>query len=152
MKVHPSALKHGVSPQDAIQAAEWPVWIEPLAEDGPIRRELRLGFDTGARFPETVVLMLEDSEEMVIHARPARKKYLNLLPQRSRPALGMPPRDLTSPDGSAPWSRVTMSDHISGWLVAASSAWPLSRSRRRLGLSSLDHITSYSLHDHWRGA
>jgi hypothetical protein len=51
MRVHPSALKHGVSPQDAIQAAEWPVWIEPLDEDGPIRRELRLGFDTGARVP-----------------------------------------------------------------------------------------------------
>jgi hypothetical protein len=35
MKVHPSALKHGVSQDDAVQAAEWSVWIEPLDDDGP---------------------------------------------------------------------------------------------------------------------
>jgi hypothetical protein len=80
MKVHPSALKHGVSPEDAIQASEWSVWIEPLDEDGPPYRELRLGFDTGARLLETVVLVLEGGEEMVIHAMPARKRYLDLLP------------------------------------------------------------------------
>ena len=80
MKVHPSALKHGVSPEDAIQAAEWSVWIEPLDEDGPPHRELRLGFDTGARLLETVVLVLVGGDEMVIHAMPARKKYLDLLP------------------------------------------------------------------------
>lgn len=33
MKVHRSALKHGVSPEDAIQAAQWALWIEPLDED-----------------------------------------------------------------------------------------------------------------------
>ena len=80
MKVHPSALKHGVSPEDAIQAAEWALWIAPLGDDGPPERELRLGFDTAARLLETVVLILEDSYEVVIHAMPARKKYLDLLP------------------------------------------------------------------------
>ena len=80
MKVHRSALKHGVSPEDAIQAAEWSLWIEPLDDNGPSYRELRLGFDTGARLLETVVLVLETGEEMVIHAMPARKKYLDLLP------------------------------------------------------------------------
>jgi hypothetical protein len=80
VKVHRSALKHGVSPEDAIQAAEWSLWIEPLDEDGAPRRELRLGFDTGARLLETVVLVLESGDEMVIHAMPARKKYLDLLP------------------------------------------------------------------------
>ena len=80
MKVHSSALKHGVSPEDAIQASEWSVWIEPLDEDGPPCRELRLGFDTGARLLETVVLVLEGGEEIVIHAMLARKKYLDLLP------------------------------------------------------------------------
>ena len=78
MKVHPSALKHGVAPEDASRAAEWSVWIEPL-DDGPPYRELRLGFDTRARLLETVVLVLEGGEEMVIHAMPARKKYLDLL-------------------------------------------------------------------------
>lgn len=80
MKVHPAALKHGISAEDAVQAAEWPVWIEPLGDDEPPVRELRLGFDTTARLLETVVLVFESGDEMVIHAMPARKKYLDLLP------------------------------------------------------------------------
>ena len=40
MKVHPAALKHGISVEDAVQAAEWPLWIEPLDDDSPAR-ELR---------------------------------------------------------------------------------------------------------------
>ena len=80
MKVHPSALKHGVSPEDAIQAAEWSLWIEPLDEDGPPHRELRLGFDTAARLLETVVLVLDGGDEIVIHEMPARKPYFDLLP------------------------------------------------------------------------
>jgi hypothetical protein len=80
VKVHSSALKHGISPEDAIQAAEWSAWIEPLNDDGPPYRELRPAFDTGARLPETVVLVLDSGEELVIHAMPARKKYLDLLP------------------------------------------------------------------------
>jgi len=93
VKVHPSALKHGVSSQDAIQAAEWSLWIEPLDENGPPDRELRVGFDTRARLLETVVLVFESGDEMVIHAMPARRKYLDLLTEiatraalrRSRP-------------------------------------------------------------------
>lgn len=80
MKIHPSALKHGISPEDAARAAEWSTWIEPLDDDGPPYRELRLGFDTRARLLETVVLVLESGEELVIHAMPARKQYLDLLP------------------------------------------------------------------------
>ena len=80
MKVHPSALKHGVSCEDAIQAAEWSLWIEPLDDDGPPERELRLGFDTRARLLETVVLVFDGGDELVIHAMPARRKYLDLLP------------------------------------------------------------------------
>ncbi|MCL3862529.1 toxin [Actinotalea sp. K2] len=80
MKVHRSAFKHGVSPEDAIQAASWALWVEPLDEDGPPFRELRLGFDTQARLLETVVLVLQAGDELVIHAMPARRKYLDLLP------------------------------------------------------------------------
>ncbi len=80
MKVHRSALKHGIAQEDAIQAAEWPLWIEPLDDDGPPYRELRLGFDTQARLLETVVLVLDGGDELVIHAMPARRKYLELLP------------------------------------------------------------------------
>ncbi|ASR56465.1 toxin [Cellulomonas sp. PSBB021] len=80
MRVHRNALKHGVAQDDAIQAAQWPLWIEPLDDDGPPYRELRLGFDTQARLLETVVLVLDGGDELVIHAMPARRKYLDLLP------------------------------------------------------------------------
>jgi hypothetical protein len=49
-------------------------------DDGPPDRELRLGFDTAGRLLETVVLVFESGDEMVIHAMTARKKYLDLLP------------------------------------------------------------------------
>ncbi|GAB3269809.1 toxin [Arthrobacter pigmenti] len=80
MKVHASALKHGVLPEDALQAADWPQWIEPLGEDDWPHRELRLGFDTRARLLETVVLISKSGEEMVIHSMPARRQYWDLLP------------------------------------------------------------------------
>lgn len=80
MKVHPSALKHGISSEDAVQAAEWSLWIEPLGDSGPPDRELRLGFDTTGRLLETVVLVFESGHQLIIHAMPARKKYLDLLP------------------------------------------------------------------------
>jgi hypothetical protein len=81
VKVHDSALKHGVLPEDAVQAADWPLWIEPLddEEDWP-HRELRLGFDIQARLLETVVLTFASGDELVIHAMPARKQYWDLLP------------------------------------------------------------------------
>jgi hypothetical protein len=39
-----------------------------------------VGFETGARLLETVLIALENGDEMVIHAMPAPKKYLGLLP------------------------------------------------------------------------
>ena len=47
--------------------------------ESPVR-DLRLGFDIQERLLETVVVILTLGEEMVIHAVPARKKYLDLLP------------------------------------------------------------------------
>jgi len=80
VKIHDSALKHGVLPDDAVQAAAWPLWVEPLEEEDWPNRELRLGFDTQARLLETVVLIFESGDEMVIHAMQARKQYWELLP------------------------------------------------------------------------
>lgn len=90
MKVWPSALKHGVSSEDAIQAAEWSLRMEPLDENGPPDRELRLGFETRARLLETVVLVFEAGDETVIQAMPVRKKYFDLLPLSPRSAPGPP--------------------------------------------------------------
>ena len=80
MKVHRSALRHGVSSEDAVQSADWSHWVEPLEDDECPHRELRLGFDTRARLLETVVLVFESGEELVIHAMPARKQDWDLLP------------------------------------------------------------------------
>lgn len=80
MKVHPSARKHGVVPEDAVQAADVALWVEPLEEDDWPHRELRLGCDTQARLLETVVLIFENGDEMVIHAMPARRQFWELLP------------------------------------------------------------------------
>lgn len=80
MKIHASALKHGIAAEDARLAASWPQWIEPLADDDWPHRELRLGFDAHARLLETVVLVFESGNELVIHAMPARRQFWDLLP------------------------------------------------------------------------
>ena len=68
MNVHAAALRHGISAEDAIQAASWPVWIEEL------------GFDIQGRLLETVVLVFDSGNELVIHAMKARPPLLDLLP------------------------------------------------------------------------
>jgi hypothetical protein len=80
VKIHRSALKHGVRPEDAVHAADLSLWVEPLEEEEWPHRELRLGFDTQARLLETVVLIFRSGEEMVIHAMPARRQVWDLLP------------------------------------------------------------------------
>ena len=79
MKVHDSALKHGVLPEDAWQAATWSLWVEDLDENSP-SRQLRLGFDTQGRLLETVVLVFDSGNELVIHAMKARAHMIGLLP------------------------------------------------------------------------
>lgn len=79
IRVHSSGRRHGVSPEDAIHAATWPLWIENLDDENPAR-QLRLGFDTRGRLLETVVLTFDSGNELVIHAMKARPQYLDLLP------------------------------------------------------------------------
>ncbi|MBX3194378.1 MAG: toxin [Schumannella sp.] len=79
MKVHPSARKHGISSEDSIHAATWALWIEDLDDADP-GRQLRLGFDTQGRLLETVVLVFDSGNELVIHAMKARPQMLDLLP------------------------------------------------------------------------
>lgn len=78
MKVHPAALKHGIESEDAMHSATWALWIENLDDDTPAR-QLRLGFDSRGRLLETVVLVFDSGNELVIHAMKARPKYLSLL-------------------------------------------------------------------------
>lgn len=53
MIVRGSALKHGISSEDRIEAATWPLVSVPLDDEDP-RRFLRLGFDTRGRLLELV--------------------------------------------------------------------------------------------------
>ena len=80
MKIHPSARKHGIGDEDAVQAAYWAQWVEPLENDDWPHRELSLGFDTHGRLLETVVLVFQSGNELVIHAMPARRQFWELLP------------------------------------------------------------------------
>ena len=77
MIVRASALKHGVTEENAIAAAGAPLIEGPLDEENP-QRQLRVGFDTQARLLEIVVLVWDDGTEEVIHAMKCRPHYLNL--------------------------------------------------------------------------
>ncbi len=79
MDIHPSARKHGIADED-IRAAASDYLIAFLIDDDEPSRELRLGFDTRGRLLETVVLLLDEGNELVIHAMKARPQYLDLLP------------------------------------------------------------------------
>lgn len=76
--MHPSALKHGVEPDDAIRAASEAVFVSDLDEDSP-SRQFRLGFDRASRLLELVVLRFDSGNELIIHAMKARRQYLDLL-------------------------------------------------------------------------
>ncbi|MCU1693720.1 MAG: toxin [Frankiales bacterium] len=78
MKIHASALKHGVAPEDAALAAENPVFLSDLDDHSP-QRQFRLGFDGAGRLLELVVLRFDSGNEMVIHAMKARRQYVELL-------------------------------------------------------------------------
>lgn len=78
MKAHKSALKHGVSEEDGIYAAEHHVYVAELDDDNPFR-ELRLGFDPSGRLLELVVLRFDSGNELLIHAMKVRPQYLDLL-------------------------------------------------------------------------
>jgi hypothetical protein len=78
VRVHASALKHGVEPDDVIRAASDPVFVSDLDEDRP-GRQFRLGFDGAGRLLELVVLRFDSGNELIIDAMKARRQYLDLL-------------------------------------------------------------------------
>ncbi|RFA07181.1 toxin [Subtercola boreus] len=78
MKVHHSALKHGIEPADSIAAATGGLFSIDLEEGNP-SRQLRLGFDTTGQLLELVVLTFDNQRELIIHSMKARKAYYDLL-------------------------------------------------------------------------
>lgn len=83
VKLHASVRKHqvnqGLTDDGIILAAEFPLWVEPLDDEDP-QRKLRLGFDDAGRLLETVVLIFDSGNELIIHAMKARPQYVALLP------------------------------------------------------------------------
>ncbi|MDN6357916.1 MAG: toxin [Yaniella sp.] len=79
MNVHRSALKHGISANDAAHGAQQHIYRASLDEEHP-SREFRLGFDSSGRLLELVVLRFDSGNELLIHAMKARPKYYDLLP------------------------------------------------------------------------
>ncbi len=80
MSVHDSALRHGIAREDAIHVSSTPLWVDYLDEGSPAH-QLRIGFDTQGRLLETVVLVFDSGEELVIHAMKIRKKVVALVPR-----------------------------------------------------------------------
>jgi hypothetical protein len=82
VEVHRSARKHGVAAEDAVHAASRFLVAYPLENEGQggPRRELRLGPDRAGNLLEIVVLLLDDGDDLVIHAMRMRPKCRDLLP------------------------------------------------------------------------
>ena len=59
-------------------AAQHPVFVSYLDDESPAR-QLRLGFDSSGRLLETVVLVFDSGNELLIHAMKCRVEYLELL-------------------------------------------------------------------------
>ncbi|MDY4263128.1 MAG: hypothetical protein SOX57_07340 [Schaalia hyovaginalis] len=78
MIVAPSALKHGISAEDAMAAAKAVLAGGPLDDENP-QRELRIGLDNAGRLLEVVVLLWDDGEVEIIHAMKARAAYRRLI-------------------------------------------------------------------------
>lgn len=78
MNAHKSALKHGISEDAGIHAAQHHVYVADLDDDNPAR-QFRLGFDPNGRLLELVVLRFDSGNELLIHAMKARSQYVDLL-------------------------------------------------------------------------
>ena len=78
MRVHRSALRHGVTAEDGLYAAERYVYVADLDDENPMR-QFRLGFDTAGRLLELVVVRFDSGNELLIHAMKARPQYFELI-------------------------------------------------------------------------
>lgn len=67
-----------MSVDDGVAAAQHPVFVSYLDDESPAR-QLRLGFDSSGRLLETVVLVFDSGNELLIHAMKCRVEYLELL-------------------------------------------------------------------------
>jgi len=77
VEIHASARRHDVAEEDMLHAVEHSLAVDDLGEDPD--RWLVLGPDTAGNLLEVVVLISNESDEIIIHAMPMRPKYRRLL-------------------------------------------------------------------------
>ena len=78
MKVHHSALKHGVSAEDALHAARHRIY-ESLPDDSMPAKQFVMGFDNRGRLLELVIRTFDSGNQLLIHAMKARRHLLDLI-------------------------------------------------------------------------
>lgn len=84
MKVHDSARKHGIDPQDATHAAQHAAFVSDLDDNRPAR-QLRLGLNSAERLLEVVVLRFDNGNE------PPHPRHEGTTPVPRPPRLKIPP-------------------------------------------------------------
>ena len=77
--LEPGCKKVRIAPRPRAGLTSGSTSVEDLDGDS-LARPLRLGFDTQGRLLETVVLVFDSGNELVIHAMKARSRMLDLLP------------------------------------------------------------------------
>jgi hypothetical protein len=76
-RVHPAALKHGVSVLDIEHAMRHPIRVIPR-EDGA---RLYLGPARNVDLLEVLTVLQPDESQLAIHAMKMRPRYANLMPR-----------------------------------------------------------------------
>jgi hypothetical protein len=80
MKILPSARKHGVTNRSINHAFAHLLVRFDMGDDDPPVRDLVLGPDVAGNIIELIVVVLDNGDELAIHAMPIRSRYLYLLP------------------------------------------------------------------------
>lgn len=78
MKVHHTALKHGVEERDILHAVQHRAFEAEPDEDVPAKQFV-LGWDTHGRLLELAILTFDSGNQLVIHAMKARRQFHDLL-------------------------------------------------------------------------
>lgn len=79
LAIHDSARRHAVSDEDIRHAVRSALLVAAIDEHLAPHRSLVLGPDRAANMLELVVLRFDDGHNLVIHAMPARRRYLQML-------------------------------------------------------------------------
>lgn len=78
MKIHHSALKHGIEATDILHALDHRAYEAEPSDEIP-SKQFVMGWDGHGRLLEIFVLTFDSGNQLVIHAMKARRSYLHLL-------------------------------------------------------------------------